>query len=32
MTDDLRDFLVALLLVLCAVACGIGGALIGGWQ
>jgi len=31
MNDDLRSFLIGLVLVVCAVACGIGGALIGGW-
>lgn len=32
MTNDLRSFLIGLFWVVLSVACGIGGALIGGWR
>jgi hypothetical protein len=31
MSEDLMSFLVGFVLIVTAVACGIGGALLGGW-
>lgn len=32
MDDDLRSFLIGVVLVVGAVGCGIAGALVGGWR